>query len=127
MGASATASVADVIDSFKFTAGDAGFSNYAGMSYGTGTSITSPDVTLGKFIGSDPGNQGKIVQCMSSTSGLFILRIESDHFFTGKDIDRSNPSHTFDYMVVKNSAGAEIAELEMLACLENNSTSSNGL
>ena len=127
MGASATASVADVIDSFKFTAGDTGFSNYAGVDYGIGTSITSPDVTLGKFIDSDPGNQGKIVQCMSSTSGLFNLRIESDYLYTGKGIDRSNPSHTFDYMVVKNSAGVEIAELEMLACLENNSRSSNGL
>ena len=127
MGASATASVADVIDSFKFTAGDVGFSNYAGVHYGIGTSITSPDVTLGKFIGIDPGNQGKIVQCMSSTSGLFILRIESDHFATGRDIALGNPSHTFDYMVVKNSAGVEIAELEMLACLENNSTSANRL
>jgi len=125
MGASATASVADVIDSFKFTAGEGG--GYVGFNYSFGTALTSPSVTMGKFIASAPGNQATLVEFTSLTSGLLILRLESDFFYTGGPIESRNPEHTFSYMVVKDSTGAEIAEFEGLAGLENNSTSSNGL
>ena len=125
MGASATASVADVIDSFKFTAGES--SGFVGFSYSFGTALTSPSITMGKFIDNEPGNQATLVEFKSLTSGLLILRLESDFFYTGGPIESRNPEHTFSYMVVKDSTGAEIAEFEGLAGLENNSSSSNGL
>jgi hypothetical protein len=123
MGANATASVADVIDSCKFTAVDLDFA--LGITYGSDT-ITDRKITLGKFIENSPGFQVELQQILSYSSGSLILRIGDDDNFESlvRDIiPVTDPTTTFDHVVFKDSSGAEIAEIEMLASLQNNASS----
>ena len=122
----AISSVANIIDSFKFTAGGSFFTGYYENDYGT--ALSDAGITYAKHLTIDTGYQGRLVALTANTSGFIQLRIV--HKYASSDyippnastgILYSDPTVSFNYMVIKNSSGVEIAELEMMAGVEDSS------
>ena len=122
----AISSVANIIDSFKFIAGtDGAFTGYIAGAYGT--ALTSTGLNLARFLSTNPGVEGTITRINARTG---ILNFSYQHSLIAQTfippqgttgIFYSTPTHSFNYLVVKNSLGVEIAEYEMLQAIENNS------
>jgi len=122
----AISSVANILDSVKFTASGSSFVGYTEGS--AGTLLSDAGITYAKHLTIDTGYQGRFVALTATTSGLVQLRIV--HKYASSEyippnastgILYSDPTVSFNYMVIKNSSGVEIAELEMMAGVENNS------
>lgn len=127
----AISSVANVLDSFKFTAGGGFFTGYYENSYGT--ALSDAGITYAKHLTIDTGYQGRLVALTANTSGFIQLRIVHTYAASAyippnasTGVPYSDPTASFNYMVIKNSSGVEIAELEMMAGLENNSSFDTG-
>ncbi len=123
----AISAVSNVLDTFKFTAG--GSFNVGYKEGSSGTALSDAGITYAKFLSIQPGFQGRLVEVTSTTTGLTQLRIVHPYIASefippnaSTGIPYSDPTASYNYMIVKNSSGVEIAELEMLASLENNST-----